>query len=142
MKDSTMELNLNRKRSVIVYKRRTSISMEDSFWLSLQAIVRMEDITIGDFVERISEQRSTLNLSSSLRVAVLEYFQRLAANSIAIRGDMEAPLQPDRADGVHQGSGPGDQQQILERIASFSRRIRPRRAPLVHIAHEMARENP
>jgi predicted DNA-binding ribbon-helix-helix protein len=142
MKGSTMELNLNRKRSVIVYKRRTSISMEDSFWLSLQAIVRMEGITIGDFVEKISQQRSTLNLSSSLRVAVLEYFQRLAANSIAIRGDMEAPLQPDSANGAHQESGPGDQQQILERIASFSRRVKHLRAPLAHIAHEMARENP
>jgi predicted DNA-binding ribbon-helix-helix protein len=31
----------------------------------------MEGITIADFVETISEQRSTLNLSSSLRVAVL-----------------------------------------------------------------------
>jgi predicted DNA-binding ribbon-helix-helix protein len=32
MENSPMELNASRKRSVIVKKRRTSISLEDSFW--------------------------------------------------------------------------------------------------------------
>jgi predicted DNA-binding ribbon-helix-helix protein len=80
----TLELNASRKRSVIVKKRRTSISLEDSFWSSLHAIVRIENITIGDFVERIGRQRRTVNLSSSLRVAVLEYYQHLVIKTAVI----------------------------------------------------------
>lgn len=94
MDTQVMEANASRKRSVIVKKRRTSISLEDSFWSSLHAIVRMENITIGDFIERISRQRITSNLSSSLRVAVLEYYQRLAINSAVIGATASPPTQP------------------------------------------------
>jgi predicted DNA-binding ribbon-helix-helix protein len=94
MDTQVMEANASRKRSVIVKKRRTSISLEDSFWSSLHAIVRMENITIGDFIERISRQRITSNLSSSLRVAVLEYYQRLAINSAVIGATTSPPTQP------------------------------------------------
>jgi predicted DNA-binding ribbon-helix-helix protein len=72
-----MELHCSRKRSVIVGKRRTSVSLEDRFWDGLNAIVKTEHITIGDFIEKVAS-RPTINLSSSLRVAVLEYYQRLA----------------------------------------------------------------
>jgi predicted DNA-binding ribbon-helix-helix protein len=130
-----MELNPSRKRSVIVCKRRTSISLEDSFCFSLQAIVRMENITVGDFVEKISRQRSTLNLSSSLRVAVLEYFQQLTVNSIAVCDDIEPTLLPHQAG----ATSCDNQQQILERIASFSNRTRRRCAPRVHSGREMER---
>src|ERR1700761_9495911 len=94
MDTPVMEANASRKRSVIVKKRRTSISLEDSFWSSLHAIVRMENITIGDFIERISRSRSTSNLSSSLRVAVLEYYQRLAINNAVIGATASPPTQP------------------------------------------------
>jgi predicted DNA-binding ribbon-helix-helix protein len=77
-----MELHCSRKRSVIIGKRRTSVSLEDRFWDSLNAIVRMEHMTIGDFIEKVAS-RPTVNLSSSLRVAVLEYYQRLAENRSA-----------------------------------------------------------
>ena len=100
METAVMEMNASRKRSVIVRKRRTSISLEDSFWNSLHAIVRMENITIGDFIERISRQRATPNLSSSLRVAVLEYYKHLAMSNIVVgadparQGEPARPLEP------------------------------------------------
>jgi predicted DNA-binding ribbon-helix-helix protein len=81
------ELNAIRKRSVIVHKRRTSISLEDSFWDSLHAIVRNENVTIGDFIEKISRQRASPNLSSNLRVAVLEYYKHLAVSTMVVGGD-------------------------------------------------------
>lgn len=85
--------NVNRKRSVIVSKKRTSVSLEDSFWQSLQAIVRMENTTIEKYIERIQHQRDTPNLSSNLRIAVLEYFQKLviAANAPRTAAGMMAP---------------------------------------------------
>jgi len=82
----TVKPNPNRKRSIIIKKRRTSVSLEDIFWRSLNAIVRTRNITIGEFVEEVSRQHDTLNLSSALRVAVLEYYQRLAVNGAVIGG--------------------------------------------------------
>ena len=82
-----MRPNINRKRSVVVSKKRTSVSLEDSFWYSLQAIVRMENTTIENYIEKIERQRNTPNLSSNLRIAVLEYFQQIAASNLAARGN-------------------------------------------------------
>ncbi|WP_295844153.1 ribbon-helix-helix domain-containing protein [Tardiphaga sp.] len=79
---ATLRPNVNRKRSVVVSKKRTSVSLEDSFWVSLQAIVRMENTTIEHYIEKIERKRETPNLSSNLRIAVLEYFQQIAARSI------------------------------------------------------------
>jgi predicted DNA-binding ribbon-helix-helix protein len=77
-----MKLPCSRKRSVIVKRRRTSISLEDSFWDCLNAIVRTEDISISGFIEDVAS-RPTVNLSSSLRVAVLEYYRRMAEAHLA-----------------------------------------------------------
>ena len=82
----TVKPNPNRKRSISIKNRRTSVSLEDIFWRSLNAIVRTRNITIGDFVEEVSRQQDTLNLSSALRVAVLEYYQRLAVDGVVIGG--------------------------------------------------------
>ena len=90
-----MEQNTSRKRSVIVRNRRTSISMEDSFWDSLNAIVRIENITIGNFIEKTKAQRQSINLSSSLRVAVLEYYQHLASHRTEANSNGDATTQPE-----------------------------------------------
>jgi len=74
--------DVNRKRSVVVSKRRTSVSLEDSFWISLQAIVKMENTTIEHYIEMIERRRDTPNLSSNLRIAVLEYYKQQAARSL------------------------------------------------------------
>jgi predicted DNA-binding ribbon-helix-helix protein len=94
-----MEQNASRKRSVIVRNRRTSISLEDSFWESLNAIVRMENITIGNFIEKIKTQRQSINLSSSLRVAVLEYYQHLASHRAETHSSADATTQPETSCG-------------------------------------------
>ena len=84
MENSPMELNASRKRSVIVKKRRTSISLEDSFWNSLHAIVQMEKVTIGDFIDKVARQRATPNsaLTDSLsadRFKTRSYATRLSS---------------------------------------------------------------
>jgi predicted DNA-binding ribbon-helix-helix protein len=84
-----MELQASRKRSVIVRSRRTSISLEDSFWEGLKAIVQVESVSIGDFIEKVKSQRKTKNLSSSLRVAVLEYYRSLAPRRDLPPGDVD-----------------------------------------------------
>jgi predicted DNA-binding ribbon-helix-helix protein len=69
-----MRENVNRKRSIVVSGKRTSVSLEDSFWAGLKAIARMENMTIEKYIEQINLHRKTPNLSSNLRIAILEYF--------------------------------------------------------------------
>ncbi|WP_398470289.1 ribbon-helix-helix domain-containing protein [Tardiphaga sp.] len=108
--------NVNRKRSVVVSKKRTSVSLEDSFWASLQAIVKMENTTIEQYIEKIERRRDTPNLSSNLRIAVLEYYQQIAARSMVA--------------GMPEGSTPsvvpkqGERQgQLAEKVAAYWSRI-------------------
>ena len=108
--------NVNRKRSVVVSKKRTSVSLEDSFWASLQAIVKMENTTIEHYIEKIERRRDTPNLSSNQRIAVLEYYQQLAARSMVA--------------GMPEGSSPsvvpkqGERQgQLAEKVAAYWSRI-------------------
>jgi predicted DNA-binding ribbon-helix-helix protein len=105
--------NVNRKRSVVVSKKRTSVSLEDSFWVSLQAIVRMENTTIEQYIEKIERKRETPNLSSNLRIAVLDYYQQIAARSMAV-GASDPAAVTGRSN--HQG-------QLAEKVAAYWGRI-------------------
>ena len=62
------ELHSSRKHSVYFGNKRTSISLEDSFWQSLNAIVQAENISVGSFIGQIPKKNMTPNLSSSIRV--------------------------------------------------------------------------
>ncbi|MDB5577603.1 MAG: hypothetical protein JWR80_2779 [Bradyrhizobium sp.] len=108
-----MRPNVNRKRSVVVSKKRTSVSLEDSFWVSLQAIVRMENTTIEHYIEKIERKRETPNLSSNLRIAVLEYFQQIAARSMSSR---PAEIGNGSAYQDHHG-------QLAEKVAAYWNRL-------------------
>lgn len=108
--------NVNRKRSVVVSKKRTSVSLEDSFWISLQAIVRMERTTIEHYIEKIERKRETPNLSSNLRIAVLEYYQQLAARSLSARTGPDAS--------IANGSAFPDRSGLLaEKVAAYWTRL-------------------
>lgn len=59
-----------RKRSVMIAGHRTSVSLEDAFWVALQRIARDRGESVGNLITRIDRNR-TGNLSSALRVFVL-----------------------------------------------------------------------
>lgn len=108
--------NVNRKRSVVVSKKRTSVSLEDSFWASLQAIVRMENTTIEHYIEKIERKRETPNLSSNLRIAVLEYFQQIAARSLTA-GTADQPA------GNNNAKLDANHNQLAEKVAAYWGRV-------------------
>ena len=64
-----------RKGSVVVSGHRTSISLEEAFWRALGDIARSEGRSINRLVSEIDASR-TGNLSSAVRVYILELFQR------------------------------------------------------------------
>ena len=69
------------KRSVIVAGHKTSISLEDAFWNGLREIASTREMTLSALVESIDKDRQHSNLSSCIRLFVLEYYQALAARS-------------------------------------------------------------
>ena len=67
------------KRSVSLGGRKTSVSLEDDFWTALKNIAAARRMVTADLVREIDSTRGQANLSSCLRVHVLNYFKRQAA---------------------------------------------------------------
>src|ERR1700729_3576460 len=63
------------KRSVIVAGHKTSVSLEDPFWKSLREIAIARAITLSDLVASIDSERRHGNLSSAIRLFVLDHYQ-------------------------------------------------------------------
>lgn len=61
------------KRSVVIGGHKTSVSLEEPFWSEVRAIAEAEQITVSTLLRRIDRERSNANLSSAIRVFVLEH---------------------------------------------------------------------
>jgi predicted DNA-binding ribbon-helix-helix protein len=63
------------KRSLVIAGHKTSISVEDAFWKSLQEIARTRDMSVSGLVRAINSERKHPNLSSAIRVHVLDHYR-------------------------------------------------------------------
>ena len=64
------------KRSIIIAGHKTSVSLEDAFWSGLKEIARAEGATLSETVADIDETRRQGNLSSAIRLFVLEHTRK------------------------------------------------------------------
>ncbi|MDW7555827.1 hypothetical protein D9623_16445 [Azospirillum brasilense] len=65
-------------RNVYVAGKRTSMRLEAAFWEGLEEIAQRENLTLGELCNRLAERVEAVdasNLSSAVRVYVLEYFR-------------------------------------------------------------------
>jgi predicted DNA-binding ribbon-helix-helix protein len=60
------------KRSLEVAGHRTSVSLEDAFWRRLKAIATVRRVSVNRLAAEVDAARGEANLSSALRVFVLE----------------------------------------------------------------------
>jgi predicted DNA-binding ribbon-helix-helix protein len=60
------------KRSVMINRHKTSVSLEDPFWSGLKEIARSERATVSKLVAKIDSKRERGNLSSAIRLFVLD----------------------------------------------------------------------
>ena len=60
------------KRSVMIDGHKTSICLEDAFWSSLKAIAQAQGATVAQTVTTIDKTRKQSNLSSAVRLFVLD----------------------------------------------------------------------
>lgn len=68
------------KRSIVIGGRKTSVSLEDGFWHSLKEIALCQRITLSNLVAEIDHSRQQANLSSAIRLFVLDRLRRSAPN--------------------------------------------------------------
>jgi predicted DNA-binding ribbon-helix-helix protein len=66
------------KRSVRIAGHPTSVSIEAPFWTSLREIADARGISVNAMVAAIDADRSTGNLSSAIRLAVLAHYKARA----------------------------------------------------------------
>jgi predicted DNA-binding ribbon-helix-helix protein len=63
------------KRSIVLAGHKTSVSLEDEFWNGLKEIAGRRLMTLSTLVDSIDAQRQHGNLSSALRLFVLEFYR-------------------------------------------------------------------
>jgi len=83
------------KRSVVIAGLKTSVSLEDSFWAALKEVAREQKVPLCELITSIGAQRGPGNLSSALRLFVLEHFRELALRAQSSRAaEMQRGPQP------------------------------------------------
>ena len=82
------------KRSIIIAGMKTSVSLEDEFWQALKQIAAGFDMPMAQLVHRIDTRRQNGNLSSALRLFVLEHYLRRTEakhDNQAVQGEVCSP---------------------------------------------------
>ena len=84
------------KRSIVIAGHKTSVSLEDAFWKGLKEIAGTRDLTLSDLVSTIDSERRHGNLSSAIRLFVLNHYRSQigAQPEKDVRDVTSRPLQP------------------------------------------------
>ena len=69
------------KRSIVIAGHKTSVSLEDAFWKGLKEIASARNMTLSDLVASIDGGRRQGNLSSAIRLFVLDHYRSQAAGN-------------------------------------------------------------
>ena len=63
------------KLSIVIDGRKTNFRLEDAFWTGLKEIAHYKRVTPSKLIASIVATHKQSNLSSAIRVFVLEHFQ-------------------------------------------------------------------
>jgi predicted DNA-binding ribbon-helix-helix protein len=63
------------KRSIVIAGHKTSVSLEDAFWQGLKEIAAARQVSLTELIATIDGGRHDGNLSSAIRLFVLDYFR-------------------------------------------------------------------
>jgi predicted DNA-binding ribbon-helix-helix protein len=64
------------KRSIVVAGHKTSVSLEDAFWKELREIAAERHMKLSELAHTIRIEREKGNLSSAIRLFVLEFYRK------------------------------------------------------------------
>jgi predicted DNA-binding ribbon-helix-helix protein len=71
------------KRSIVLVGHKTSVSLEDAFWEGLKDIAKTKRSTLSELVSGIDTDREQGNLSSAIRLFVLNHYKAGAASHLS-----------------------------------------------------------
>jgi predicted DNA-binding ribbon-helix-helix protein len=71
------------KRSIVLAGHKTSVSLEEAFWNGMKDISGQRNVTLSELVGEVDTKRQQGNLSSAIRLFVLDYFKTRAAGEAA-----------------------------------------------------------
>lgn len=60
---------------------KTSVSLEDQFWDGLHEIALNQGVSTNALIERIDTNRTVHNLSSAIRLFVLDHYKTLSGEN-------------------------------------------------------------
>jgi predicted DNA-binding ribbon-helix-helix protein len=63
------------KRSLTIAGHRTSLTLEPEFWQAANTIARQKSTSLARLVEEIDQARTDNNLSSAVRIYILQNLQ-------------------------------------------------------------------
>jgi len=72
------------KRSIVVSGHKTSVSLEDAFWEALKKIAAGRGATLTQLVASIDARRAHANLSSAIRLFVLDFYREQLEAQMAL----------------------------------------------------------
>ena len=67
------------KRSIVIKDHKTSVSLEEAFWIGMKEIAAECNKSLSKLTSEIDSQRQQGNLSSAIRLFVLDHYQTRAA---------------------------------------------------------------
>jgi predicted DNA-binding ribbon-helix-helix protein len=67
------------KRSIVLGGHKTSVSLEEAFWIGMKEVAGQRSMTLSELVGEIDTNRHQGNLSSAIRLFVLDYFRSRGA---------------------------------------------------------------
>lgn len=79
------------KRSIVIAGHKTSVSLEDAFWKGLKEIAGNREMTLSDMVAAIDTDRRHGNLSSAIRLFVLDHYRNHVGEDRAQAASREMP---------------------------------------------------
>jgi predicted DNA-binding ribbon-helix-helix protein len=89
------------KRSIVIAGHKTSVSLEDAFWKGLKDIAVSRGMTLSDLVASIDTERRHGNLSSAIRLFVLDHYRsRTADHGETVQAPRDIALRPQVAPAI------------------------------------------
>jgi predicted DNA-binding ribbon-helix-helix protein len=80
------------KRSVIIGSHKTSVSLEEPFWNALKEIPSKQRQSLSELVSSIDAKRDFGNLSSAIRMFVLNDYQERLTRELAAHPSGDSPV--------------------------------------------------
>ena len=79
------------KRSIVIGGHKTSISLEDAFWNELKMIAGEREMNLSELVSSIDQSREHGNLSSAIRLFVLDHYRAQAGGGAGVQENEAHP---------------------------------------------------